>query len=177
MILHVGKGMGKTGIQTCETRVYWFLFLFLHLPIDCLVACCFSSVQSLSRVRHFATPWTATRQASLSSPTPSLLKFMSVESVMPSNHLIFCHPLLLLPSIFSSISLHIFVYFPSLFLKLISNSYTIVVKKDTWDYFSLLNFLRFSLWPNMWSILENVSCAFEKNVFCCSSMKYSVYTY
>ena len=61
-----------------------------------------SSVQSLSRVRLFATPWTAARQASLSiSNSWSLLKLMSIESVMPSNHL--CYPLLLLPSIFPSI--------------------------------------------------------------------------
>ena len=65
---------------------------------------CFSSVQSLSHVRPFATPWTAVRQASLSiTNSRSLLKFMSIESVMPSNHLIFCRPLLLLPSIFPSI--------------------------------------------------------------------------
>ena len=64
----------------------------------------FSSVQSLSRVQLFATPWTAARQASLSITNSwSLLKLMSIESVMPSNHLILSHPLLLLPSIFSSI--------------------------------------------------------------------------
>ena len=64
----------------------------------------FSSVQSLSRVQLFMTPWTAARQASLSITNSwSLLKLMSIESVMPSNHLILCHPLLLLPSIFPSI--------------------------------------------------------------------------
>ena len=63
-----------------------------------------SSVQLLSRGRLFATPWTAARQASLSiSNAWSLLKLMSIESVMPSNHLILCHPLLLPPSIFPSI--------------------------------------------------------------------------
>ena len=63
-----------------------------------------SSVQSLSRVWLFATPWTAARQASLSiTNSQSLLKLISVESVMPSNHLILCRPLLLLPSIFPSI--------------------------------------------------------------------------
>ena len=52
-----------------------------------------SSVQSLSRIRFFAIPWTAARQASLSlTNSRSLLKFMSIESVMPSNHLILCHP-------------------------------------------------------------------------------------
>ena len=64
----------------------------------------FSSVQSLSRVWLFATPWIAARQASLSIASSwSLLKLMSIELVMPSNHLILCHPLLLLPSIFPSI--------------------------------------------------------------------------
>ena len=59
-----------------------------------------SSVQLLSRVRLFATPWTAACQASLSiTNSRSLLKLMSIESVMPSNHLILCHPLLLPPSI------------------------------------------------------------------------------
>ena len=64
----------------------------------------FSSVQSLSRVWLFVTPWTAACQASLSSTTCwSLLKFMSTELVMPSNHCILSYPLLLLPSIFPSI--------------------------------------------------------------------------
>ena len=61
-------------------------------------------VQSLSHVQLFATPWTAAHQASLSITNSwSLLKVMSIESVMPSNHLILCHPLLLPPSIFPSI--------------------------------------------------------------------------
>ena len=64
----------------------------------------FSSVQSLSHVQLFATLWTAARQASLSiTNSQSLLKLMSIESVMPSNHLILCCPLLLPPSIFPSI--------------------------------------------------------------------------
>ena len=64
----------------------------------------FSSVQLLSHVRLFATPWTAARRAFLSvTNSQSLLKLMSIESVMPSNHLILCRPLLLLPSIFPSI--------------------------------------------------------------------------
>ena len=63
-----------------------------------------SSVQSLSHVRLFVTPWTAARQASLSiANSRSLLRLMSIESVIPSNHLIFCRPLLLLPSVFPSI--------------------------------------------------------------------------
>ena len=64
----------------------------------------FSSVQSLSCVQLFAIPWIAARQASLSvTNTQSLLKLMSIELLMPSNHLILCHLLLLLPSIFPSI--------------------------------------------------------------------------
>ena len=63
----------------------------------------FSSVQLLSRVRLFATPWTIARQASLSiTNSRSPPKPLSIESVMPSNHLILCHPLLLLPLIFPS---------------------------------------------------------------------------
>ena len=63
-----------------------------------------NSVQSLSHVRLFVTPWTAVCQASMSITNFwSLLKLMSIESVMPSNHLILCRPLLLLPSIFPSI--------------------------------------------------------------------------
>ena len=64
----------------------------------------FSSVQLLSRVWLFATPWTAARQASLSiTNSLSPPKPMSIESVMPSNHLILCRPLLLLPSFFPSV--------------------------------------------------------------------------
>ena len=70
----------------------WFLHVMLY------------SVQSLSRVWLFATPWTAARQASLSiTNSQSPLKPMSTELVMPSNHLILCRPFLLLPSIFPSI--------------------------------------------------------------------------
>ena len=67
----------------------------LHLsPLD---------FQSLRHVQHFATPWTAAHQASLSfTISQSLLKLMSIELVMPANHPILCHPLLLLPSIFPS---------------------------------------------------------------------------
>ena len=64
----------------------------------------FSSIQSLSCFQLFATPWTAACQASVSiTNSPCLLRLMCIESVMPSNHLILYHPLLLLPSIFPSI--------------------------------------------------------------------------
>ena len=72
----------------------WKLVVFFNL----------SSVPSLSHVWLFATPWTAACQASLSiTNTQSLLKLMSIESVIPSKHLILCCPLLLLPSVFPSI--------------------------------------------------------------------------
>ena len=66
--------------------------------------CQFSSVQSLSHVRIFVTPWTAARQASLSiTNSQSSFKLMSIESVKPSSHFILCHPILLLPPIPPSI--------------------------------------------------------------------------
>ena len=73
-------------------------------PVNYFCIPYFSSVQSLSHVQLFETPWTAAHQASLSITNSwSLLKIMSIESVMPSNHLILCCPLLLPPSIFPSI--------------------------------------------------------------------------
>ena len=88
----------------------------------------FSSVQSLSRVRLFATPWTVARHASLSiTKSRSLLKLMSIDSVMPSSHLILCHPLLLLPSIFPSI-------------RVFSNESTLCIR-----------------WPKYWSFSFSIS--------------------
>ena len=76
--------------------------IHLHLFMSSLISF-ISSVQSLSRVRFFATLWTTARQASLSiANSQSLLRLMSIKSVMPSNYLILCRPLLLLPSIFPS---------------------------------------------------------------------------
>ena len=92
------------------------------------ISCQFSSVQSLSPVRLFGTPWTAARQASLSITNSwSLLKLMSIESVVPSNHLILCRPLLLSPSIFSSI-------------RVFSNESALHIK-----------------WPMYWSFTFNIS--------------------
>ena len=88
----------------------------------------FSSVQLLSRVRLFATPWTTACQTSLSiinSQSPS--KLMSIESVMPSSHLILCHPLLLLPSIFPS-------------MRVFSNESALRIR-----------------WPKYWSLSFNIS--------------------
>ena len=92
--------------------IFWVLVSFLTIGcivhtdafITFLLFYQFSSVYSLSRVRVFETPWTAARQASLSiTNSQSLPRLMSIESVMPSNHLILCRPLLLQPSIFPSI--------------------------------------------------------------------------
>ena len=74
------------------------MFSLSFFKLSFILFSIFSSVQSLSHVRLFATPWTAAHQASLSiTNSRSLLKLMSVESVMPSSHLILCRPLLLLP--------------------------------------------------------------------------------
>ena len=75
------------------------LSCYSHTPAFVFYFCCDSSVQLLSHVQLFATPWTAARQAFLSITNSHLLKFMSIES----NHLILCHPLLLLPLIIPSI--------------------------------------------------------------------------
>ena len=81
----------------------WLIIYFSDLFINKKDLLAFV-VQSLTHVRLFVTPWSAIHQASLSfTVSPSLLKLMSIESVMPSNYLILCHPLLLLFSIFSSI--------------------------------------------------------------------------
>ena len=80
--------IGRTDADA-EALILWLLSFFM-----------FSSVQSLSHVRLFVIPWTAARQASLSiTNSQSSLKLMSIESVMPSSHLILCRPLLLLPPI------------------------------------------------------------------------------
>ena len=120
LILYGGWGCWSTGERTLLGRVclcfsIWLLAVSSHhfpvflcggaptlLNYNVVVA----AVQSLSRVWLFVTPRTAAHQASLSiTNSRSLLKLMSVESVMPSNHLILCRPLLLLPSIFPSIRL------------------------------------------------------------------------
>ena len=104
----------QVGITSPAIHLYhsflWGSFMSLHLApvqdplVRLLFGAWFSSVQSLSHVHLFATPWTAARQAFLSfTNSRSLLKLMSMESVMASNHLILCCPLLLLPSIFPNI--------------------------------------------------------------------------
>ena len=82
--------------------VQYSIYTLQIVYIDCIQHAVV--VQSLNHVRLFATPWTAARQASLTFTISwSLLKLMSIESAMPSNNLILCHPLFLLPSVFPSI--------------------------------------------------------------------------
>ena len=96
----------------------------------------FSSVQSLSRVRLFATPWITARQASLcSTNSQSPLRLTSIKSVMPSSHLILCRPLLLLPPITHSI-------------RVFSNESTLCMRWPKYWSFSLLFFLNFILFLN-----------------------------
>ena len=96
------------GVAKSRTRLSDWTEMKMQDPCSKLRKHCFylsfSSVQLLSRVWLFATPWTAAHQAPLSITNSwSLLKVMSIELVMPPNHLTHCHPLLLLPSIFPSI--------------------------------------------------------------------------
>ena len=95
-IIRSPLSLGTWGIQLWVTLSRcWLLYLYFPTSKAAVI------VQSLSHVHLFATPWTAARQASLSSTILwSLLKFMSIAVVMLSNHVIFCHPFLLLTSIF-----------------------------------------------------------------------------
>ena len=110
MMFHMVKNlpaMQETGFSPCVWKIPWrrkWLPTPAFLSGDLRGQRSLSSAQSLSRVWLFATPWTVACQASLSiTSTWSLLKLMSIESVMPSNHLILCRPLLLLPSVFPGI--------------------------------------------------------------------------
>ena len=109
----------------CSKRENWLgSILWIHRHL--------SSVQLLSRVQLFATPWAAAGQASLSiTNTWSLLKLMSIKLVMPSNHLILYHPLLFLPSIFPSI-------------RVFSNESVLRIK-----------------WPKYWIFSFNISPSYE----------------
>ena len=103
------------------------------------------AVQLLSHVRFFATCWTAAGQVSPSfTISRSLLKLMSFESVMPSNYLVFCHPLLLLPSIFPSIrvysnELDLLIRWPKYWSSSLSNEYSKVISFRMTGLISLLS--------------------------------------
>ena len=115
---HVAKWFTSISSKRKLFVTFQFLSLCSHHSVSCHNTCIFigsktfihseniykGSVQLLTCVRLLATPWTAAHQASLSiTNSQNLLRLMSIESVMPSNHLILCHPLLLPPSIFHSI--------------------------------------------------------------------------
>ena len=119
-------------IQLADEQRSFLTNVNKHQPIsgenECNRKVQFSSVQLLSRVQLFATPWTAARQASLSiTNSQSLLKLMPMESVMSSSHLILCHPLLLLPPIPPSI-------------RVFSNESTLLMR-----------------WPRYWSFSFSIS--------------------
>ena len=128
---------------TLDRRGVWgrmYMFLCMAESLCCLpetittllIGYRFSSVQLLSRVRLFATPWIAACQASLSITTSrSLLKLMSIQSVTPSSHLILCRPLLLLPRIPPSI-------------RVFSSESTLLMR-----------------WPKYWSFIFNISPSSE----------------
>ena len=118
---------GLTVTFYCSMPFSFTFSCILLVPFDK-----FRSVQSLSHIWLFVTPWTAAHQASLSTTNPqSLLKLMSIKSGMPSNHLTLCHPLLLLPSIFPSI--RVFSNESVLHSSLI-NYKTIIKKEKIWKY-------------------------------------------
>ena len=113
-----------------ESPILFFSYLQSPRAIYYLIACVvpFSSVQLLSRVRLFAIPWISAHQASLSiTNSQSSLKLMSIESVMPSSHLILCYPLLLLPPI-------------PLSIRVFSNESTLLMR-----------------WPKYWSFSFSIS--------------------
>ena len=98
--------MGRIGVRKTHFSKASLFIWTIAWGTSCIdiISSVSQSVQLLSHVGLFVTPWTATRQASLSiTNSQSLLKHMSIKPVMPSNHLILCPPLLLLPSIFPSI--------------------------------------------------------------------------
>ena len=98
----LGRFPGERSGNPLQYSSFFFFFnVFIYFNWRLIQ---FRSVQSLSRVWLFTTPWTVARQASLSITNSwSLLKLWSIESMMPSNHLILCRPLLFMPSIFPSI--------------------------------------------------------------------------
>ena len=131
----------------------------------------FCSVQLLSHVCLFATPWTAARQASLSITNCwSLLKLMSIESVMPSNHLILCHPLFLLPSIFPNIRI-----FSSESIRHIrwpkywSFSFSISLSNEHSRLFSFrIDWFDLAVQRTLMSLLQHHSCS-KASVLLCSA--------
>ena len=126
----------------------------------------FRSVQSLSRVRLFATPWIAAHQASLSiTNSQNSLRLMSIKSVMPSSHLILCRPLLLLPPIPPSI--RVFSNESTLHIrwpKYWSVSFSIIPSKEIWkEYYSAIKRIKFChLQQHVWTKMVSHLVKWEK---------------
>ena len=147
----------------------WILYCLSHQrsPYSCSV----QFIQSFSHVQFFATPWIVAHQASLSITSSwSLLKLMSIESVMPSNHLILCHPLFLLPSVFPSIrvfsnELALCIWWPKYwsfgFSISPSSEYSglISFRMDCFDLFDVQRILK--------SLLQHHNS--KASLFCCSA--------
>ena len=144
-----------------------------------LGSCLFSSVQLLSRVRLFATPWIAARQASLSiTNSQSSLRLVSIGSVMPSSHLILCHPLIVLPPIPPSI--RVFSIESTLRMrwpKYLSCSFSIIPSKEIpglisfrMDWLDLL-----AVHGILKSLLQHHSS--KASILLCSAFKYKTYSY
>ena len=128
-------------------------------------------VQLLSCVQLFATPWTAACQVPLSfTVSPSLLKFTSMESVMPSNHFILCHPLLLLPSVFPSIRvLYNKLALGIRWLKYWSFSFSIVLPMNIQGWFPLGWTPLISLLSEGLSRFFSITTIWETSILWCSA--------
>ena len=125
-------------------------------PVCC---CMFSSVQSLSCVQLFATLWTAAQQSSLSTTnSQSLLKLMSIELMAPSNHLILCHPLLLLPSVFPSIRVRLFLTIRLFHVSSVNSwlAYRFLRRQVVWTFFG---FALLWNWNENWHFSSPVATA------------------
>ena len=152
--------------------IYVCAYVYTFYPVTATSKQSIQLVQSVSHVRLFVTPWTAARQASLSITNLwSLLKLMSIESVMPSNHFILCHPLLLLLSIFSSI-------------RVFSNESALCIRRPNIGVSASIsvfpNIRVFSnesalciRWPKYWSLSYSVSPSNEYSVLISFRMDWS----
>ena len=148
-------------------------YLYTERPAFQILKCYlqFSSVQSLSRVQLFVTPWTVACQASLPiTNSRSLPKLMSIESMMPSNHLILCHPLLLLPAIFPSIRVFsnesvLHIRWP----KYWSFSFNISPSNDAILFYWNFNCL---LTTNSWELVWILQTRLLFNMTCCFYLKF-----
>ena len=136
-----------------------FITLFTGVFPVFLCVSQFSSVQSLSHVRLFATPWIAAYQASLSiTNSRSPPKLTSIELMAPSNHLILCHPLLLLPSVFPSIRVRLFLTIRLFHVSSVNSwlAYRFLRRQVVWTFFG---FALLWNWNENWHFSSPVATA------------------